>query len=56
MWLVNPDQKTLEIYLREDQKWMLLNAFEGNQLVHAAPFDAIELNIANLWLPDNDDN
>lgn len=56
VWLVNPDQKTLEIYLREDQKWMLLNAFEGNQLVRAAPFDAIELNIANLWLPDNDDN
>ncbi len=56
VWLVNPDQKTLEIYLREDQKWMLLNAFEGNQLVRAAPFDAIELNLANLWLPDNDEN
>ncbi len=56
VWLVNPDQKTLEIYLREDQKWILFSAFEGEQLIRAAPFDAIEINLGDLWLPDNDEN
>ncbi len=55
VWLINPDQKTLEIYLREDQKWMLLNSFGGDDLIRAAPFDAIEIHLGDLWLPDDDE-
>jgi Uma2 family endonuclease len=54
-WLINPDQKTLEIYLREEQKWVLLNSFGGDELIRAAPFDAVEINLGALWLPDDDE-
>ena len=54
-WLVDPDQKTLEIYLREDQKWVLVNSFSGDELIRAEPFDVIEINLGDLWLPDNDE-
>ncbi|MGI9215350.1 MAG: Uma2 family endonuclease [Gammaproteobacteria bacterium] len=52
-WLVDPEQKTLEVYLREDQRWVLLNSFSGNEIIRAEPFDAIEINLGNLWLPDD---
>ena len=54
VWLVNPDQKTLEVYLREDQKWVLFNSFGGDELIRAVPFDAIEINLKDLWLPDDE--
>lgn len=54
-WLIDPEKKTLEIYLREGKKWMLLNSFGGDELIRAAPFDAIEIDLGDLWLPDDND-
>ena len=53
LWLVDPEQKTLEVYLREDQRWVLLNSFSGDEIIRAEPFDVIEINLGDLWLPDD---
>ena len=52
VWLIDPVAKTLEIYQRSENRWFLLNTFAGNDIVRAAPFDAIEMDLAALWLPE----
>jgi Uma2 family endonuclease len=55
VWLVNPEQKTLEVYIRKPNDWKVVN-FGGKQLIRAMPFDAIEIDLENLWLPDEDES
>lgn len=54
MWLVNPKLRTLEVMRLHEEKWLLLDVHEDKELVRAEPFDAIELDLANLFtdLPD----
>ena len=51
VWLVNPITQTLEVYRLETGGWMLLDTFEGDAVVRAEPFDAIELALSVLWEP-----
>ena len=45
-------ERTLEVYRRQDTQWVLQVAHAGGDLVRAPPFDAIELELAALWLPE----
>ena len=49
LWLLTPLSQTLEVYRLNDHRWTLVETFEGNAVVRAEPFDAIELSLANLW-------
>lgn len=49
-WLVDPDIRTLEAYENHEGKWVLLNAFENNDWVSVAPFNAVEIELAALWV------
>jgi Uma2 family endonuclease len=51
-WLIHPVEKTLEVYCRKENQWIALIAFSGNDMIRAAPFDAIEFDLGSLWLPD----
>jgi Uma2 family endonuclease len=48
-WLINPVTMTLEVYRLETGRWVLLDTFEGEDVVRAEPFDAIEIPLAVLW-------
>ena len=48
-WLINPMLQTLEVYRLEQGRWVLLDTHEGDAVVRAEPFDAIELPLAYLW-------
>lgn len=48
-WLVDPAAQTLEVYRRHELGWLLVATFEGDDVVRAEPFDAIELRLAGLW-------
>jgi Uma2 family endonuclease len=50
VWLVNPLLQTLEVWRLESERWSLVVAHEGNALVRAEPFDAVELPLAALWI------
>ena len=51
VWLVDPLQQTLEVYRLEGLHLALVQGFQGATVARAEPFDAIELNLADLWLP-----
>ncbi len=48
-WLVNPLQRTLEVFRSDGGRWILLTTHEGDAIVRAEPFDAIELELSLLW-------
>ena len=51
-WLIDPVAKTLEIFRLETSGWLLLKTVSGDDRIRAEPFDAIEIELGALWLPD----
>ena len=49
VWMLNPLAQTLEVYRLEGGRWTFVDTFEGDAVVRAEPFDAIELALATLW-------
>ena len=49
VWLVNPLNQTIEIYRRDGTAWTLVSAHAGNAVIHAAPFEAVPLELGRLW-------
>lgn len=54
VWLVDPLARTLEVYRLEQKRWLLLDAYDGEEPVRAEPFDAIELDIHRWWLEEEE--
>ncbi len=48
-WLLNPLARTLEVMRLESGRWVLISIVGGHDVVRAAPFDAIELELEALW-------
>lgn len=51
-WLVNPLQHTLEVLRLSAEtpgQWTSVGVFSDDARVRATPFDAIELELAELW-------
>jgi Uma2 family endonuclease len=58
-WLVDPEAKLLEVWRltgdalpSTDARWLRIAAYRGDDRPRAEPFDAIELELASLWLED----
>ncbi|MHB8875101.1 MAG: Uma2 family endonuclease [Myxococcaceae bacterium] len=51
-WLIEPQLKTLEVLRLEDKGWRVVDTFAGADRVRAEPFDAVELDLGPLWLPE----
>lgn len=49
LWLIDPAEKTFESYRLESGKWLLLAVYGDDDKVRAEPFDAIEIDLSNLW-------
>ena len=52
LWLVNPVAKTLEVYRLSDSNWTLLRTFVNEELVEAAPFGTVSMDMSRWWLPE----
>lgn len=50
IWLVDPLQRTLEVYRLEERHWIVAGTHGDNEIVRAEPFDAIELDMSRWWL------
>ncbi len=48
-WLVDPVEKTLEVYENSQSRWVLHHTYVNDEKVRAVPFDAIELELSSLW-------
>ena len=51
LWLVDPLEQTLEVYRLEAGRWVVVAVFAGDEVVHAEPFDAIQIGLARWWPP-----
>lgn len=49
-WLIDPIAHTLEVLRRDGTHWLIVGSHAGGEVVRAEPFDAIELELAALWL------
>lgn len=49
-WLVHPLRRTLEVFALERGAWVELTVHEERVNVRVPPFDAIELELAALWI------
>ena len=48
-WLVDPIERTLEVLRRENDVWTRSSLHAEDEQVCAEPFDAVALDIGNLW-------
>ena len=48
-WLVDPVLRTLEIFKLDAGRWVLLATHGDDAVVRAAPFDAVEIELAGWW-------
>jgi len=53
-WLVDPLMRTLEVLQLENGAWTVAANFGGNAKIRAAPFDAVELDLALWWLGEDE--
>ncbi|MFY0572749.1 Uma2 family endonuclease [Archangium lansingense] len=49
-WLIDPLACTLEVYRRESSGWVLTATHVGEESVRAEPFDAVPLELGQLWM------
>ena len=49
LWFVEPRSKTLEVFQRRDENWLLTHTFIDNDDVNAPPFDALTFKLGLLW-------
>ena len=50
LWLLDPIIRTLETYRLTEGSWMMVATYEGDDAIHAEPFDAIALTMRRWWL------
>lgn len=50
LWVLDPILHTLEVFAREDTRWVLLGVHTEDDKVRADPFAALELDLASLWM------
>jgi Uma2 family endonuclease len=48
-WLIDPAARTLETYVLENQRWVGIGAWKGDEKVRAQPFDAVQIELGELW-------
>ncbi len=51
VWLLEPIQRSLEVFELVDGRWTLVSTHLGDETVRARPFEALALELSALWLP-----
>jgi Uma2 family endonuclease len=49
LWYLDPRDRTLEVHRIVEGRWLEVDTFEGDEVVRAEPFEAIELILGDLW-------
>jgi Uma2 family endonuclease len=54
LWLVDPLARTLEAYALQDGRWSVIGQFKDADEAAVAPFTALTLALADLWVESED--
>lgn len=49
LWLVDPIEQYVEVFALASGQWLLLKVHGGDEKMHAAPFDTLEIDLARWW-------
>ncbi len=49
LWLLDPRIQCLEAFALTEGRWLLLGTYSGDQVVRIAPFEDVEIQLAQLW-------
>ncbi len=49
LWLIDPGERTLDVYHRDGKRWAKSESHRADDRVHAEPFEAAELDLSLLW-------
>jgi Uma2 family endonuclease len=49
-WLVHPRSRSLEAFRLTEGKWLMIGAHKDDEKARVEPFEAIELDLAQLWI------
>lgn len=49
LWLIDPAERTLEVFRREGDRWAKIESHRAGDRVHAEPFDTAEIDLSLLW-------
>jgi len=50
VWLIDPSNKTMEVYRSEAGRWVVLGVYAEKDRVRAEPFQEIEIDLEGLWI------
>ena len=53
MWILDPIGQTLEVFRLQAGVYARVQAFAGDVRVRAEPFDAVELDMSEWWVPED---
>jgi Uma2 family endonuclease len=51
-WIVDVEARTLEAFERQEDRWVLVGNYEDDDTASIPPFEAIELPVGRLFLPE----
>lgn len=54
MWIVDPEARVLAASRLENGRWFEVGTWRDDDCARIAPFDAIELDLSDIWLPAKD--
>lgn len=49
MWLADPATRTIEVFQRDGDRWVLADTAVGDEPARLPPFEAVELELAWVW-------
>jgi len=49
LWLIDPSEKSLEVFRRASGTWAGLGVYRGDDRAHAEPFDAVEIDLSAIF-------
>jgi Uma2 family endonuclease len=49
LWFVDPTDRTIEVFSRAEQHWILAGSFGGSGEKRIPPFDAVAIDVGALW-------
>jgi Uma2 family endonuclease len=55
MWIIDPQLRTLEASRLENGHWLQLGSWRDSETPRVQPFEAIELQLADLWSPQSEE-
>lgn len=55
VWIVDPLDRTLEVYRRHDGAWLRVQAVADWVGIRAEPFDAVEIDMGRWWIEQPED-